>query len=342
MSQVQVRINGRGNAWPVFLGQNHPFYNRKDYGDLANASCSLLKKNNQEKNKIEWELLIDAGHGTVQYLLQNHNRIPEAVFITHPHIDHFLGIDWIIQSYYRLFKKTYPVYATFLTWKKILTALPHLETLVDFNELKPYSSVFVKEATDTHVTAYPVYHGQNAEGAAMFLFENNKKKILFTGDLLCPLLKENDFVKLNNIDLLVADANNRFPYPQSNHWSVTTIIDENKFNFLEDYLKNHSLGLLLSPHLKPYTPIYYSNCFDYFLNQEFTIQSFIFDIISFVEKIQFKQIVFLHYSGSEDEKYYKQSILNSTKLKSWILKQFYNHYIESSVVLPYVGQVIDL
>ncbi len=342
MSQVQLRINGRGNAWPVFLGQDHPFYNREKHEDLANASCSILKRNRKDKNEIEWELLIDAGHGTVQYFLQNHNRIPEAIFITHPHIDHFLGIDWIIQSYSKTYQKPYPVYATILTWKKILTALPHLETLVNFNELTPYSSVSVKEVSDIQVTAFPVYHGQNAEGAAMFLIEVEGKKVLFTGDLLCPLLKEADFAKLENVDLLVTDANNRFSYPQSNHWSVTTKIGENRSLFLEDYINNHSLGLLLSPHLKPYTPIYYSNCFDYFLNQEFTTQSFIFDIISFVEQILPKQVVFLHYSGSEDEKYYQEAILNSSELQVWIKNIIRNHSIKAVVTVPFAGQYIDI
>ena len=81
MSQIQVRINGRGNAWPVMLGQNHPFYDRMNYEDLANASCSIIKtveKQTVEKD-IEWDLMIDAGHGAVQYLLKNCNRIPEAL-----------------------------------------------------------------------------------------------------------------------------------------------------------------------------------------------------------------------------------------------------------------------
>jgi phosphoribosyl 1,2-cyclic phosphodiesterase len=342
MNQVQLRINGRGNAWPVFLGQEHPFYNRQKYEDLANASCSLLKKSDTKNEKIEWELLIDAGHGTVQYLLQNHNRIPEAIFITHPHIDHFLGIDWIIQSYFNACQKPYPVYATILTWKKIVSALPHLERVVHFNELIPYSSVTLNEISDIQVTAYPVYHGQNAEGASMFLFEVEGKKVLFTGDILCPLLKETDFAKLKNIDFLVTDANNRFPYPQSNHWSITSKIDKNKPPFLADYINKHSVKFLLSPHLKPSVPIYYSKCFDYFLNSKFTIQHFIFDSLSFIEKIQPEQVVFLHYSGSEDEKYYQESILNSNELQIWTQNVIQNHFIEATATVPYVGQYFDI
>ena len=89
MSQIQVRVNERGNAWPVILGQDHPFYDRTNYEDMANSSCSIVKSKSNGTNikNIEWDLMIDAGHGAVQYLLKYCNRIPEALFITHPHID---------------------------------------------------------------------------------------------------------------------------------------------------------------------------------------------------------------------------------------------------------------
>jgi len=342
MSQVQLRINGRGNAWPVFLGQDHPFYNREKHEDLSNASCSILKRNRKDKNEIEWELLIDAGHGTVQYFLQNHNRIPEAIFITHPHIDHFLGIDWIIQSYSKIYQKPYPVYATILTWKKILVAFPQLEPLVDFNELKPCKSKIVDQVPGVQITAYPVYHGQSAEGAAMFLFEVEGKKILFTGDLLCPLLKEEDLNKLNSVDLLVTDANNRFPYPECNHWSIISETDGEKPNYLMKFIHNHSMGLLLTPHLKAYAPISYANCFNFFLENDFTLHQFIFDSLSFVKYTEPKQVVFLHYSGIEDEKYYQESILNPSELQSWIKNIIRNHSIDTAVTVPEVGQCIDI
>lgn len=62
MSKIKVRVNGRGNAWPVVLGQEHPFYNRQNYQDLANTSFSIIKSDINEPNEkeIEWDLLIDA------------------------------------------------------------------------------------------------------------------------------------------------------------------------------------------------------------------------------------------------------------------------------------------
>ena len=77
---IFIRTNGRGNAWPIQLGLDHPFY-KKTYEDIANASFSVIKSNSDKitKSSIEWELLIDEGHGAIQHLITNENRIPEAL-----------------------------------------------------------------------------------------------------------------------------------------------------------------------------------------------------------------------------------------------------------------------
>ena len=38
MSGLFLKINRIGNAWPVLLGEEHPFYNRNNIQDLSNAS----------------------------------------------------------------------------------------------------------------------------------------------------------------------------------------------------------------------------------------------------------------------------------------------------------------
>ena len=107
MSKYYVRVNGVGNAWPVPLGMDHPFYDPKIPEQLANVSFSLIKTSggNPDSDNIDWEVLIDAGHGIVQYLIRNGNRLPDAVILTHAHLDHTLSLDWIIQSYHRHHKK---------------------------------------------------------------------------------------------------------------------------------------------------------------------------------------------------------------------------------------------
>ena len=128
MSNVFIRVNGRGNAWPIPLGEEHPFYSSENIEDYANASFSIIGTEEDliKNDNINWEILIDAGHGTIQYLLKHENRIPEAIVLTHSHIDHTLSIDWIIQSYYQLNnrKKRYPIYASKLCWDNTFKSFP--------------------------------------------------------------------------------------------------------------------------------------------------------------------------------------------------------------------------
>ena len=347
MSEIKVRINGRGNAWPVVLGQEHSFYNRNNLEDLANASCSILKSKSTKptKTEVDWDLMIDAGHGAVQYLLKNFNRIPEAVLITHPHIDHTLGLDWIVQSYYKLNKRRYPVYTTILCWKKIVAAFPQLDELVEFKELIPFQERMVDEVDRVKVTPFPVYHGKSADGAAMLFFnieeQNEKRRILFTGDILCPLLRDEDYITLNNIDLVVADANNRYPYPDSNHWSILKGLNNEQSRFLEEFIERSTIGTFLYPHLKNKISDNYCRCFDYFLNQEFHPNRFHFTIESFIKSINPQKVAFLHYSGDEDEKYYNEDILKDSELIDWIRHVFSEMDMQTMFYVPYVSQHID-
>lgn len=348
MSNTYVRINGRGNAWPVLLGRDHPFYDRNNIQDMANASCSIVKSDmtNPNANEIEWELMVDAGHGAVQFLLKNCNRIPEALFITHPHIDHTLGMDWIIQSHFKLNKKKYPVYATSPCWEIIKKTFPQLANLVDFRELIPFQPTKVNEIEDSTVTAYPAYHGNSAIGASMLLFQIQEKnqtvKTLFTGDILCPLLRKEDYTILRHVDLFVCDANNRFPYPKSNHWSIFPGTSDQQSKYLTDFIHESSMATLLSPHINNISFESYCRCFDYFLNKEFHPNNFHFTAESFIRAIEPKKVAFIHYSGSEDEKYYNSKILNDSELINWIEKNIRNIPPHIRFYVPYVSQHIEL
>ena len=101
MESAYIRLNGRSNAWPVFIGNNHPFYSLNDPDDLGNVSYSIIgsKTSELDLKQIEWEILVDAGNNTASYIIRNENRIPEAIILTHPHLDHTVGIDWIAESH---------------------------------------------------------------------------------------------------------------------------------------------------------------------------------------------------------------------------------------------------
>ncbi|PLX23532.1 MAG: hypothetical protein C0597_00830 [Marinilabiliales bacterium] len=346
MSTVNVRVNGRGNAWPVILGQDHPFYNRHNFEDLANASFSIIKSSSKDPKEkdIEWDLMIDAGHGAVQYLLKNCNRIPEAVFLTHPNIDHTLGLDWIVQSYYKVYQTPYPVYATILCWKIVKTTFPHLVGLIEFKEIIPYEKIEIQEIEGVELIPFPAYHGKSAVGATMLFFivheDNIKRKILFTGDILCPLLREEDYTIISEVDLLVTDANNRFPYPKSNHWSITGGLYDNMSQYLSAFFDQCTLGLLLEPHLLYNATDNYARCFDYFLNREISIADFYFTLESFIKRISPHKVALIHYSGGEDLKYYNENILTTQELELWANNSI-GSSLSSQFIVPYVSQHMD-
>jgi len=71
----------------------------------------------QADETILLDFLIDAGHGIIPFLIKHGNRIPDAMVITHPHFDHILGMDWIIQSYFFRSMPGTLFYPTTAVWK---------------------------------------------------------------------------------------------------------------------------------------------------------------------------------------------------------------------------------
>ena len=337
MTKYKIRTNGRGNAWPILLGKTHKLYNIKNVEDYANASFSIIKYNISE-SIIEKELLIDAGHGAIQYLLKHNNRIPEAIVLTHPHIDHSLSIDWIVQSYYKSTKTKYPLYASKMCWDLNLQFFPHLKNIVNFKEILPGKQIVITELDDLKLTFYPVFHGESALGAGMLYFEfpeyNNFKKVLFTGDLLCPLLRKDDYETLKNCDIVYADSNNRFPYPNSNHWSLSFNDKNNIFgNWQKAKLR---LSYLIRPNLPVKFNKHIHNYFEQIIKED---KELCFSVLEFANKINAKNVNLIHYSGSEDKKHYKKEILTEKKLAKWTNIQAKKQNIKSKFFVPKVSDI---
>ncbi len=341
MDRSYLRINGRGNAWPIPIAQHHPFYDLPGAPDYANASYSILKKD--AKGKIVNDILIDAGHGIIPFLLKNGNRIPDALLITHPHFDHTLGMDWIIQSYYRFRgKKKYPVYATKGCREQIIKTMPHLEELCAFTELSYGRPERVKEAAgEMTVTAYPVYHGSHARGAAMLLVEMGEagKQLLFTGDVLLPMLRRTDMDRLNGVDWLVTDANNRFSYPKTNHWSVMRRQPEDT-EYLKPWMESLSEDILMQPHnFQSY--VNYQYLLDFF--RDFPgKEAYILTVLEFAGHIRPVNLLLSHYSGLEDEKYYGERLLDTPGLEKWGQEVVKRAGLNIMVKVPETGELIGL
>ena len=313
-AKLEIVVHGRGNAWPVPLGEDHPFYNRKDPADLSNAAFSLQLR---ESERLLASVLIDAGHGTVQSLLSGDNRIPDCICLTHGHMDHTLSVDWVVQSFWRRHgkEKRYPIYASLPVYRFLLRSFPHLEDMIELRELEFGKTVAPCEEMPFHLTAFPAYHGQSAVGASMLLFEHTGHKILFTGDILAPMLRKVDYASLRGVDLLVVDTNNRFPWPRTNHWSFAGSPGDPlvRSEILEAFASELTWKQVSEPHVQEGISEK-SQAFLSFLEQEWPAAVKPLTILEFLERIDAVRILLVHYSGAEDRKYKGEEILTTSGL----------------------------
>ncbi len=323
---VFIRVNGCGNAWPVFLGQEHPFYNRFDGDDLGSASFSIIGCQTKafSAKQIAWEILIDAGHNTVPVLLRNENRIPEAVLLTHGHLDHILGLDWIAQSSSFTTKgKKLPLYATTMCRQQVLQTIPHIKHAISFCELRLGVKTSVTEVDGLSVTAFPVYHGDSAPGAVMLLIEYRKdhsaSHALFTGDLVFPFLRDEDYTEISKAQVLYIDCSNRFGYPQSNHISFTGKPAGKKAipDYANDWKKKNPLKQLVEKQIQNSDDTSFTDYFRNFLKQHRDYKNIPFTITDFLNKTGIRNINLVHYSGYHDNNYYGEEMMSRRKLIKW-------------------------
>jgi hypothetical protein len=340
MSRFHIRVNGVGNAWPVPLGTSHPFYDASDPENLANVSFSILKSSGDAGGEginpgvIEWEVLVDAGHGIVQYLIRHGNRMPDAVVLTHAHLDHTLSLDWIIQSYYRHHRKqkNMPLHASRPAWDFFASSFPQLPPLTLYRELKPGVKTGIEGIGGLELTPLPVYHGEYARGPNMLLFELQPEvrrregaradgtgpvRSLFSGDILCPLLRRADYRTLLDVDLAFLDSNNRFPYTPSNHWSVCSEGADGKSEskFLKSWRQRISCTHLIASHLPVMRDQEVHAYFDEFM--AYCDESMPLSVFDFCGRIRPRKVMLVHYSGMEDWNHHGQELLNPVQLENW-------------------------
>lgn len=335
-------MHGKGNAWPVPLGETHPYYDRTRPEELSNAAFSLEV---MEGRELSGSILVDAGHGTIQSLLGGSNRIPDCVCLTHGHMDHTLSVDWIVQSYWRKVdqRRPYPIYASRPVQKVFLQSYPHLAGQVDFRTLEFGKQITLEHDSQISLTAYPVYHGQGAYGASMLLFKLGDRSLLFTGDLLTPLLRKADYPAVRGVDMLVVDTNNRFPWPRTNHWSFAGDPGQSpgRSEVMANYFRELSWEQLILPfelqHADAPSKEYFKE-----LETEWPLQKQPFTMVEFLRHAEPRSVMPVHYSGAEDLKYHHKAILGPAELAAWVRKESRAAGLKTQFVFPNAGDVLRI
>lgn len=226
--RVVIRTNGRGNAWPLELGASGARHQSLigSAPEYANTSLSILGYDRADDKKPRWEVLFDIGQGVLPFLVQHGNRLPDAVLLSHPHYDHVSGLDWLGASVRRNSPShaKLPVLTTALCWQDVTHRFPWFNEDFALQTLALRTKTAIDVAPGLSVTAFPVFHGAFAPGACLMLLEyaenDSHAKAILSGDLLCPLIEPNDYALLHGARVAYVDANTRFPYPSSGHWSV--------------------------------------------------------------------------------------------------------------------------
>ena len=236
-----------------------------------------------------------------------------------------------------------------MCWQRVLQSFPQLDKVVDFKELLPACEQKIEEFPNLSVTFYPVFHGESALGAGMLLFkyQNEKKllKALFTGDLLCPLLRKKDYEELIGCDVLYVDSNNRLPYPSTNHWSIARPEHLNKPGstiFIDWY---NQKGGNLSWLCRPNTPVEFTpeihNYLSDFVKEQLVENNIPYTIFDFEKIIRPKHVNLVHYSGKQDEQYSELEILNEQELKKWTNESAIKIGINTKFIVPKVGDEFE-
>jgi len=141
------------------------------------------------------------------------------------------------------------------------------------------------------------------------LTTDGETRVLFTGDLLCPLLRQADLDELQGLTAVFADANTRFPWPNSNHWSITI---GNYQHVLQEWSRYGDVQALLRPHEG-------GTSAGEFLAQFVAEQPPLFWAIDeFVKATRPRNVCVVHYSGYEDAKHHGKAILTDADLSTWL------------------------
>ena len=223
-TEFLLRVNGIQPAFGFEFGLDSPRANEGRAGDpyrQANVSFSLVQR---VTGKTVRHTLIDCGMGVVPSLLdfeRTHGvHVVHEVLLTHPHLDHFVQLDWLSMCVVRNGRedqpRPLPIYASPECWEQGPARVHrYLAERSGFRPLRAGTAVVLG---DLVVTPFAVDHGPTAAGALGFVVEHGGRRVVITGDFN-RIMNEDDPLFFA-ADVAFLEANTWHPADRTRHQSV--------------------------------------------------------------------------------------------------------------------------
>lgn len=170
--------------------------------------CQAMARAGEERTRTSIlieageRLLIDPGPDIRRQLIDNQVQRPDAVLISHEHLDHMGGLDELL-CFRRAVPKAdwrpLPVYAHPEAWPSILTRFGYLfGTTLEARKYRPGET---SAGLVSRVTPFKTNHGPVAQGSVGLVVEHGGKKVVYTSDFVDlpldpPLAKGADLLLL--------------------------------------------------------------------------------------------------------------------------------------------------
>jgi len=262
--KVNIWTWGTGGAFGKEVGLSHPGRSTRHH-----TSTSIIGR---LVNDLIFHFLIDTGAPCVETMIEKHiKRIPDVLFITHPHPDHVSDFDKLVNSRKRSFmllKKDFvplPIICTNECLEDPINGLKakfdYLKDLVKWTIIPAYDQWYSFRIPDGKLIpsnmiqqqaifpidfkSLPVYHASHAPGSCLYIFRIKElsKKIVISGDFESIEDSIIDNPDLKDPALLLLDTNT-IKAGGANH----TNWEQNK-KLISCWITGNSKALVLLNHI---------------------------------------------------------------------------------------------